>query len=144
VATTSITSSGGSSCSGYIAVSFRPESPGAELVAIAFGIGTGLTLDEFALWLTLRDVYWEQEGRRSIDAVIVVAAVAGLMLIGFRSWIDLADGVEAAVFHAVGWAALVTLLSVVANLLNGKFGVAIAGFFIGPIGWIGALRLARP
>lgn len=67
---------------GYVSVSFSPDSPGAELVAIAFGIGAGLTLDEFALWLTLRDVYWEQEGRRSIDAVIVVAAVAGLILVG--------------------------------------------------------------
>ena len=37
-----------------------------------FGFGCGLTFDEFALWLNLRDVYWEKEGRRSIDAVIVV------------------------------------------------------------------------
>ena len=28
-----------------------------------FGIGTGLTLDEFALWLNLKDVYWEKQGR---------------------------------------------------------------------------------
>ena len=39
-----------------------------------FGIGTGLTLDEFALWLNLKDVYWEKEGRKSIDAVIIAAA----------------------------------------------------------------------
>jgi lysyl-tRNA synthetase class 2 len=129
---------------GYVAVSFQPESPGAELVAIGFGIGTGLALDEFALWLTLRDVYWEQEGRRSIDAVIVVAAVAGLMLIGFRAWIDLADGVRSEVFHLVGWTTLVTMISVAVNLLKGKFGVAAAGLVIGPVAWVGALRLARP
>jgi hypothetical protein len=130
--------------SGYAAVSFQPDSPGAELAAIGFGIGTGLTLDEFALWLTLRDVYWEREGRRSIDAVIVVAAFAGVMLIGFRAWIDLADGVAAVVFHLVGWTALLTVAAVVVNLLKGKFGVAIVGFFIWPVAWVGALRLARP
>ena len=130
--------------SGYIAVSFEPGPPGAQLVAIAFGIGTGLTLDEFALWLTLRDVYWEQEGRRSIDAVIIVAALAGLLLIGFRSWVELATGVEDVVFHVVGWSTLLTLICVVVNLLKEKFGMAIAGFFIAPIAWIGAVRLGRP
>jgi len=130
--------------SGYVAVSFQPDSPGAELAAIGFGIGTGLTLDEFALWLTLRDVYWEEEGRRSIDAVIVVAAFAGVMLIGFRAWVDLADGVATVVFHLVGWVALLTLFSVAVNLLKGKFGVAAVGFWIAPVAWMGALRLARP
>ena len=41
-----------------------------------FGIGAALTLDEFALWLNLKDVYWEKEGRRSIDAVIFAAVLA--------------------------------------------------------------------
>ena len=130
--------------SGYLAVSFEPDSPGAELVAIAFGIGTGLTLDEFALWLTLRDVYWEQEGRRSIDAVIIVTAIAGLILVGFRAWLDLATGVEDYVFHVVGWSTLLTLGCVVINLLKEKFGVAVVGFFIGPVAWVGAARLGRP
>lgn len=130
--------------SGYLAVSFQPESPGAELLAIAFGIGTGLTLDEFALWLTLRDVYWEQEGRRSIDAVIVVAAIAGLVLVGFRAWIDVASGVEDIVFHVVGWSTLLTLVCVVINVLKEKFGIAIVGFFIAPVAWVGAARLGRP
>ncbi len=41
----------------------------------AFGVGAALVLDEFALWLNLRDVYWTEEGRRSIDAVIIAAAL---------------------------------------------------------------------
>jgi hypothetical protein len=39
-----------------------------------------LTLDEFALWLNLRDVYWAREGRESIDAVILFGS---LLLVGF-------------------------------------------------------------
>jgi hypothetical protein len=35
------------------------------------GVGAALTLDEFALWLNLRDVYWAREGRASIDAVVL-------------------------------------------------------------------------
>ena len=51
----------------------------ASLTAIAFGIGAALTLDEFALWLNLQDVYWQGAGRESIDAVVIFAA---LLLVG--------------------------------------------------------------
>ncbi len=47
----------------------------ASLTAIAYGVGAALTLDEFALWLNLRDVYWDAAGRASIDAVVLFAAV---------------------------------------------------------------------
>ncbi len=47
----------------------------ASATAILFGIGAALTLDEFALWLNLRDVYWEATGRESIDAVLIFAAL---------------------------------------------------------------------
>ena len=33
----------------------------------------GLTIDEFALWVYLEDVYWKEEGRRSIDATVIAA-----------------------------------------------------------------------
>jgi hypothetical protein len=46
----------------------------ASLTAIAFGVGAALTLDEFALWLNLQDVYWAQQGRVSIDAVVIFAS----------------------------------------------------------------------
>ncbi len=36
--------------------------------ALLFGMGAALTLDEFALWLNLADVYWSPEGRASIRA----------------------------------------------------------------------------
>jgi hypothetical protein len=49
-----------------------------EWPAAVYGIGAALTLDEFALWLQLKDVYWEREGRESIDAVIIFAVLAGI------------------------------------------------------------------
>lgn len=46
-----------------------------RLMSILYGVGAALTLDEFALWLNLRDVYWSREGRSSIDAVILFGAL---------------------------------------------------------------------
>ena len=46
----------------------------ASVTAILFGVGAALTLDEFALWLNLQDVYWEAAGRESVDAVVIFAA----------------------------------------------------------------------
>lgn len=46
-----------------------------RLMSILYGVGAALTLDEFALWLNLRDVYWAREGRTSIDAVILFGAL---------------------------------------------------------------------
>jgi len=46
----------------------------SRLMSILYGVGAALTLDEFALWLNLRDVYWAREGRASIDAIILFGA----------------------------------------------------------------------
>ena len=94
---------------GYIGAVERPDAPWRHIAIIGFGIGTGLTMDEFALWLNLRDVYWEKEGRRSIDAVIVVAILAGLAVTGLRLWVDAAEDVEAEVVTVVGVIGLVRL-----------------------------------
>ncbi|HYU63324.1 MAG TPA: hypothetical protein VEN12_06035 [Verrucomicrobiae bacterium] len=55
----------------------------ASLTAIAFGVGAALALDEFALWLNLSDVYWERQGRVSIDAVLIFG---GLLSVGIWGW----------------------------------------------------------
>jgi hypothetical protein len=47
----------------------------SRLTSALFGVGAALTLDEFALWLTLEDVYWTAQGRESIDAVVIFAAL---------------------------------------------------------------------
>jgi hypothetical protein len=46
----------------------------SRLMSILYGVGAALTLDEFALWLNLKDVYWSPEGRSSIDAIILFGA----------------------------------------------------------------------
>ena len=46
----------------------------SRLMSILYGVGAALTLDEFALWLNLRDVYWAREGRASIDVVVLFGA----------------------------------------------------------------------
>jgi hypothetical protein len=45
-----------------------------RVLSLLYGAGAALTLDEFALWLNLEDVYWAREGRASIDAVILFGA----------------------------------------------------------------------
>jgi hypothetical protein len=52
----------------------------ASITALLYGVGAALALDEFALWLNLSDVYWQQRGRESIDAVVIFVA---LLAVGF-------------------------------------------------------------
>ena len=52
---------------------------GGRVLSLVYGIGAALTLDEFALWLNLEDVYWEKEGRASLDAV---SLFGGLISVG--------------------------------------------------------------
>src|ERR1700739_2940590 len=40
-----------------------------------YGAGAALTLDEFALWLNLQDVYWERQGRSSVDAALIFVSL---------------------------------------------------------------------
>jgi hypothetical protein len=51
----------------------------SRATAVGYGVASALTLDEFALWLRLQDVYWAKQGRQSIDAV---AIFGGLLSIG--------------------------------------------------------------
>jgi hypothetical protein len=68
---------------GYVGLAFFNRQRTRWLASAVFGIGAALTLDEFALWLNLKDVYWQDEGRVSIDAVIVTVTL--LMVIFFIS-----------------------------------------------------------
>jgi hypothetical protein len=47
-----------------------------------YGSAAAITLDEFALWLNLKDVYWAREGRESVDAVILFGAALSVGLWG--------------------------------------------------------------
>ena len=67
--------------SGYLGIGLGDRVP-IELMALLFGIGAALTLDEFALWLHLEDVYWAKQGRDSIDAVVIVATLLAIAVLG--------------------------------------------------------------
>jgi len=54
----------------------------SRVMAMLYGAGAALTLDEFALWLNLKDVYWEREGRVSIDVVLLFGALVSAGLWG--------------------------------------------------------------
>ena len=54
----------------------------SRTTAFAYGAGAALTLDEFALWLNLRDVYWEEAGRASVDAVVIFASLLSVGIWG--------------------------------------------------------------
>lgn len=60
----------------------------SRIIALVYGFAAALTLDEFALWLHLEDVYWTIEGQRSIEAIILFGGLLSIGLWGkpfFRS-----------------------------------------------------------
>jgi hypothetical protein len=126
---------------GVLEFATAPESPWNEVLAAAFGIGMGLTLDEFALWVYLRDVYWAEEGRASLDAVVVAAAIGGLIVLGVAPF-DLPNG-SASVETLAATVILAVALSALA-ILKGKPFLGLIGVFIPPVSLVGVLRLASP
>jgi hypothetical protein len=112
--------------------------------AVIFGIGAALVLDEFALILHLRDVYWSEEGRASVDALFVAVAVTGLLLLGLRplAW-QAPDGTPGK--HGIAVALLIgNLLLAAITLLKGKIWTGLAGLFVPFLLIVGAVRLGRP
>jgi hypothetical protein len=54
------------------------------ILAVPFGIGMGLTLDESALLLDLEDVYWKREGLLSVQITLTVISMLGALALGLR------------------------------------------------------------
>jgi hypothetical protein len=50
----------------------------SRFMSILYGVGAALTLDEFALWLNLKDVYFVREGRSSFDAVFLFGSLLAI------------------------------------------------------------------
>jgi hypothetical protein len=127
--------------SGFLNFVLKPGSPWSEVLAAAFGIGAGLTLDEFALWVRLEDVYWSQEGRISLDAVVVATLLGGMIVLGLAPF-DLANP-EGSIGSLVVAVLIDIVLSALA-ILKGKPLLGLVGIFIPPVSLIGAVRLASP
>ena len=67
------------------AAALMTESESVETtLAVPFGAGVGLTFDEAALLLDLRDVYWSREGILSVQVTLAVASFLGAVLVGMR------------------------------------------------------------
>jgi lysyl-tRNA synthetase, class II len=124
---------------GFLSFALQPDGALLTVLAIAFGIGAGLTLDEFALWLYLDDVYWSEEGRRSVDAVIIATIVAGGFALGF---VPLGSESESGASLATAIAFNLGLCTLAA--LKGKVASALIGMFVPFVSIVAAIRLARP
>nr|WP_197517877.1 hypothetical protein [Mycobacterium sp. E796] len=118
------------------------------LAATLFGIGAALVLDEYALILHLSDVYWEEDGRTSVDAVFAAVAVAGLLMMGLHPlmfFLPFWHGADAVVLRAgVAGELVFTLPLAVVVVLKGKVWTGLLGMFIVVLLVIGAIRLSRP
>ncbi len=126
--------------SGFLSIAVRPHGVWSAALAAGFGIGAGLTLDEFALWLHLQDVYWTQEGRASLDAVVVAALLGGLVVLGLSP-------VDAST-ESGGWSIVLALsinvLLCVIAILKGRLLLGLIGLFVPLVSLVAALRLAAP
>jgi hypothetical protein len=135
---------------GYLGLAGDLASPWLELVAVAFGIGMGLTLDEFALWLNLEDVYWQEKGRQSIDAVMVTVALLVIALLGLQFWIDVYDAVLVLLGLDRGstWIAIPVQVAGVALAVvcfrRGRRLAGLFGMFVPLVALIGAAAPRRP
>jgi hypothetical protein len=69
--------------SGVGALTTRNERVEAAL-AVPFGVGMGLTMDEAALLLDLEDVYWTRQGLLSVQVSLGVTATLAATILGLR------------------------------------------------------------
>jgi hypothetical protein len=127
---------------GLVTIAVWPTGLGRDLVAICFGSGAALTLDEFALSLYLKDVYWSPEGRSSIDATVMGVILAALLMVGVSPFgiHDSSAAPRAVAFGLVG----VNIVVCAVTLLKGKLMLGIVSVFLPMFGLLGALRLSKP
>jgi hypothetical protein len=116
--------------------------PWFDISAALFGIGVGLTIDEFALWVYLDDVYWSEQGRKSVDATVIAAAGMLLLLFGFEPF-DFTTSSVGEVISSFAGALLVFLMAAIC-FAKGRIMHGWIGFFLLPIAIYGAARLGKP
>jgi lysyl-tRNA synthetase class 2 len=125
--------------SGFLTFALEPAAPWREVLAVLFGVGCGLTLDEFALWLHLEDVYWAREGRSSVDAVVIATVIGGMVVAGGAP-LDTDNGGSIAVVAGV---VALNLAFVFVAVGKGKRFTALVGVFVPLVAIIASVRLAR-
>jgi uncharacterized membrane protein len=126
---------------GTLGFAAHGDSPWAEICGFLFGVGAGLTIDEFALWVYLDDVYWAEEGRSSIDATVIAAAGMGLVVMGVN---PLDTGTDSEGWLALVVSGLLLVIVVAICFLKSRRLHGIIGFFIFPLALYGACRIGKP
>ena len=127
---------------GMCVIAFQPQDIGLDIFAIGFGAGAAFVLDEFALTVHLRDVYWTPEGRHSIEVSIIWMLLGLLLLTGIAPF-GIHDQTE--VPRIIGFAAIaVAIVLSVITCLKGKLTLGLLSIFLPPVGLVAACRLARP
>ncbi|HEV8104308.1 MAG TPA: hypothetical protein VGP69_11300 [Gaiellaceae bacterium] len=127
---------------GMLEIAFQPRDIGVDVLAIGFGVGAAFVLDEFALSVHLRDVYWTPEGRHSIEVSLVWTLLGLLLLTGLAPF-GLHDQTE--VPRIVGFAVVIVAIGLsIVTCLKGKLTLGLLSIFIPPVGLFSAWRLARP
>jgi hypothetical protein len=115
-------------------------SPYAEICAFFFGVGAGLTIDEFALWVYLEDVYWAKEGRSSVDATVLAASLIFLVVLGANPFeFNNSEGVLAGIATSV-----LLILVVAICFLKGRRAHGTIGILLVPLAIYGACRIGKP
>ncbi|MFF8863426.1 MULTISPECIES: hypothetical protein [unclassified Streptomyces] len=130
---------------GFGAVASDRHGAGGPVAAVVFGMGAGLVLDEFALILHLDDVYWSTEGRKSVEVVVLTAALVLLLLAGFSPFgvNDLTQDELQDRGSAIATIAGNFVFALIA-LGKGKTRIAVFGAIVPLVAIVGAVRLARP
>ncbi|MFF0476259.1 hypothetical protein [Streptomyces sp. NPDC004284] len=130
---------------GFGAVASDRHGVGGAVFAVVFGIGAGLVLDEFALILHLDDVYWSDDGRKSVEVVVLTAALVLLALSGF-SPLGVNDVTPEERQDRTTFILSIALnfLLVLVTLVKGKVRMAVIGTLVPFVAIVGAVRLARP
>lgn len=115
-------------------------SPWTEICAFFFGVGAGLTIDEFALWVYLEDVYWAEEGRSSIDATVLAASLIFLVVLGANPFeYNNGEGVLAGIVSSV-----LLILFVAICFMKGRRAHGTIGILLFPLAIYGAGRIGKP
>lgn len=127
---------------GMFELAFQPRDIGVDLLSVGFGVGAAFILDEFALSVHLRDVYWTPEGRHSVE-VSIIWVLLGLLLLTGMAPFGIHDRTEVPRAIAFAAVALSIVLSVL-TCLKGKLTLGLVSIFLPPVGVVTACRLARP
>jgi hypothetical protein len=129
---------------GLLQFRYTLDGPWSDILAALFGVGAALTLDEFALWFHLDDVYWGPEGRKSVDAILLGGALGVVLLmqadpLGPRAelsdWYALLGYLGGLAFH---------LAMAVICFLKSKLATGLIGIVVPIVAFVGAVRLGKP